>query len=252
MSSPSGYLSGIFQSIQGEGVHVGERQVFVRMIGCNLTCAYCDEGGVQLVSEKDGSPKKCRVAADKKIDFIENPVTAEKAAGAINGLLTRKELFHSVSLTGGEPLLQVDFLKALLPLINHKKYLETNGVLYENLKEIIFDVDIIAMDIKLPSATKGEAHFEEHRRFIRTAKEKSLFIKAVFSKDTAAKEIDDISSLLLEEGKAIPLVLQPVSSSRNYRSSPTPEQCLAFHAIAKRKLDRVLVIPQTHKILGMD
>lgn len=252
MSTATGYISSVFQSIQGEGIYVGERQVFVRMIGCNMTCAYCDEGGVQLVNEKDASPKKCQIKADKKTETIENPLTCEKAAGAINEFLLKKDLFHSVSFTGGEPLLQIDFLKSLLPLVPHKKYLETNGVLYSNLEEVIDLVDIIAMDVKLPSAAKTGPYFEEHRRFIEVAKAKDLFIKAVFSKETTAKEIDDLAQFLGEACRDIPLVLQPVSSTRSYRSSPTPDQCLAFQAIAKRKVKKVLVIPQMHKLLGLD
>ncbi|MBN1405468.1 MAG: 7-carboxy-7-deazaguanine synthase QueE, partial [Candidatus Omnitrophica bacterium] len=32
----------IFSSIQGEGIYVGERQIFIRFAGCNLNCVYCD------------------------------------------------------------------------------------------------------------------------------------------------------------------------------------------------------------------
>ncbi|MCX5750003.1 MAG: 7-carboxy-7-deazaguanine synthase QueE [Candidatus Saganbacteria bacterium] len=252
MSISSGYISSIFQSIQGEGVYIGERQVFVRFLGCNLSCAYCDEQEARIINDKDGRPRKCQIKADKKTEQADNPVTADAALQFIENFLSKKNLFHSVCLTGGEPLLQVDFLKDLLPKIKHKKYLETNGVLFENLREMIGLTDIIAMDFKLPSATRAGSYFEDHRRFIRVARAKELFIKAVFSKETTAKEIDDISRVISEEGSDIPLVLQPVTPSRDYRSPASAEQCLAFQAIAKRNLDKVLVIPQTHKILGLD
>ena len=59
-----------------------------------------------------------------------------------------------MSLTGGEPLLQVDFIKNLAPKIKErglKVYLETNGTMPERLSEIIGHVDTVAMDVKLPS-----------------------------------------------------------------------------------------------------
>ena len=33
----------VFSAIQGEAALVGERQVFVRLTGCNIRCAYCDQ-----------------------------------------------------------------------------------------------------------------------------------------------------------------------------------------------------------------
>ena len=42
----------IFSSFQGEGLLIGERQIFVRFAGCNLNCNYCDTNDSK--SEKSG------------------------------------------------------------------------------------------------------------------------------------------------------------------------------------------------------
>ena len=36
-------VSEVFSAIQGEGAHVGRRQVFLRLAGCNIRCTYCDQ-----------------------------------------------------------------------------------------------------------------------------------------------------------------------------------------------------------------
>lgn len=242
------YLSSIFQSIQGEGRYIGQRQVFLRFSGCNLSCDYCDT---------PRSPSKeieqfCAVKKKESVIRLNNPVSAEAVAATVADYAQGLNPFHSVSLTGGEPLLQVDFLKELLPLIRIPKYLETNGTLPDRLEEVIELVDIIAMDYKLPSATKCGDYRNEHSKFLETAMLKDVFVKAVFSKNTTVQEIDDMSSLIASGDESIFLVLQPASPSRGFKSVPTPEQCLSFHSVAKRRLKNVLVIPQSHKVMGLD
>ena len=36
------YLVEIFSAIQGSGVLVGQRHIFIRFLGCHIKCAFCD------------------------------------------------------------------------------------------------------------------------------------------------------------------------------------------------------------------
>ena len=102
----------IFTSIQGEGPVVGYKQLFIRFCGCNLACNYCDTDF--------GYNNAQSYSAQKLADYIMSEFDLTK--------------IHSISLTGGEPLLYSDFLNEFIPLIKSKTqvkiYLETNGTLY--------------------------------------------------------------------------------------------------------------------------
>ena len=91
----------IFSSIQGEGPVVGYKQLFIRFCNCNLKCNYCDTEFDKTNSE-EFSPQELY----KKITSEYNLKT-----------------FHSISLTGGEPLLSAEFLKEFLPLIKRQTQL---------------------------------------------------------------------------------------------------------------------------------
>ena len=102
----------VFSSIQGEGAYVGCRQIFVRFFSCNLECAYCD------TPRSIDEVRKCRVERTAgKGDFYElpNPLDAKALSDIISSLETVSGLHHSMSLTGGEPLLQGRFFADWLP-----------------------------------------------------------------------------------------------------------------------------------------
>ncbi|KPJ64143.1 hypothetical protein AMJ44_13330, partial [candidate division WOR-1 bacterium DG_54_3] len=71
------------------------------------------------------------------------------------------------------------------------------------------------------------------------------------TRESKAKEVDEAVSLIAEIDEKIPLVLQPVTPHGPVKHRPNPEQIMAFHTIARRKLKRVKVIPQVHKIFGV-
>ncbi|OGC08289.1 hypothetical protein A3F86_05110 [candidate division WOR-1 bacterium RIFCSPLOWO2_12_FULL_45_9] len=147
------------------------------------------------------------------------------------------------------------FLKNFLPELRQKIklpiYLETNGTLPDHLAELIELVDIIAFDIKLSSATGLSPYWKEHKKALETAYLKELFVKIVFTRETKANEMDEAARLIAEVDARIPLVLQPVTPFGPIKHRPNPDQIMAFHTLAKRSLKQVRVIPQVHKLMGV-
>ena len=159
----------IFTSIQGEGPYIGTKQVFVRLCGCNLNCNYCDT--------QTSTPN----AREYTVEELANKINAEKNV-------------HSVSFTGGEPLLHTEFLAKLFPKINAPIYLETNTTLPDQLNKVIDMIDIIAADIKLPSAS-GICKFEEHKNFLNICKAKNKEFKMNVHHDFKWLDKSELNSL---------------------------------------------------------
>jgi len=220
-----GKINEVFDSIQGEGLYLGEKQLFVRFSGCNLGCNYCDTNHKNF---REYEP----------YELFEE-------------IKKRKNGHHSVSFTGGEPLLQKDFLKEVL-VLNHSdrycNYLETNGTLPDALEEVIDFVDIVAMDLKLPSSTGLNDFWQEHRRFLDIAYRKDVFVKTVICQSTSEEDFRRALKLMKDHNKSVVLVLQP--NSREDQDG-LKEKLNRFKSIAKEEDTVVCVIPQIHKIAGV-
>lgn len=233
----------IFSSIQGEGLYVGARQLFVRLPGCNLSCTYCD------TKESHETPAVCRVetrAGSRSFATIENPVEGQFLAEKIGEMLSAVP-HQAISVTGGEPLLHPSVIRDLaqfrVPI-----YLETNGTCWEVLREVMTAVDIISMDIKLPSLT-GIEHWAEHEIFLNTAKEKELFVKMVIAANTTDEEVMRAVEMIARADDSIPLILQPVTPIGTIMPIDA-ERVLRYQEMALAHLKDVRVIGQTHKYLG--
>ena len=212
----------IFASIQGEGPFIGYKQLFIRFCGCNLNCEYCDTDFDAINSEEYSY---CELA-----DIVNNYKDC-----------------HSVSLTGGEPLLHVEFLNKFLPMIDKPIYLETNATLFQNLVKIIDFVDYVSADIKLPSCTGLKPHWEEHQNFFETAISKTLFAKVVFDQNITDDEVENCISLAQKYN--IELVLQP----RMLSTGMSITNVIAENVLDKflAKYPNVRLIPQVHKFIDV-
>lgn len=236
----------IFSSIQGEGIYVGVRQIFLRFIGCNLHCAYCDTGQ-NLVQYQDNFRIETEPGKGK-FSFYSNPVSPEELLRMVSKL--RPEIHHSLSLTGGEPLLQEEFLQEFLPLFHRQcpVFIETNGTLTESLNKLLPHIDIISMDMKQPSAT-GHELWQQHEEFLLIAREKDVYVKTVLTADTTQEELDRIVEIIGKIDKTIPLVLQPVTPVGGVKQI-AGEKIIAIQDYCSAALKNVRVIPQTHKIIN--
>ena len=236
----------LFSGIQGEGTIVGFRQIFVRFAQCQLNCHFCDtDFQVYTHASIETIPGK------RVFESWENPIDAERLVEHIlsmNAMLRH----HSVSITGGEPLLHYSYLANVLPRLRMRGlpvYLETNGLLHRELSEIIDSIDMIAMDIKLESTTKQATQWVEHERFLSVARGKNVSVKLVVGDQTTEREIEQAARMISETAQEAALIIQPVTPTRDV-SPPSPERLIAFMDIALGVMANVRVIPQTHVMLN--
>ena len=212
----------IFSSIQGEGPYVGYKQLFIRFCGCNLKCKYCDTDYTE-----DGSKD---YSVEELLDICGKNLNC-----------------HSVSLTGGEPLLHADFIKEFASQSILPVYLETNATLPEKLIEVIEFVKYVSADIKLPSSTGSAERWEVHDKFFKIASEKILFAKVVFDENITDYEVSKITEL---SGKYnIELILQPMMKDNTLMVNSDFISSILDRCLAKHKKTRL--IPQTHKFINV-
>lgn len=122
-------VSEIFVDIQGESTWVGLPCIFIRLAGCNLSCAWCD------------TPSAHEVGHDMTLDAI---------LARVNALS-----LNTIEITGGEPLLQ-ESCPSLAELLVHNDFVvlcETNGS---------FPIDLLPseviriVDVKCPASGQSD------------------------------------------------------------------------------------------------
>lgn len=221
-------ISEIFESIQGEGILVGVRQLFIRFRRCNLNCSYCDTK----------TTPECHDHVNRAV--LRNPVSSEYVTEVIGRVALGHSKIHSVSLTGGEPLLYADFIRQLkspVPL-----YLESNMTMPDAARKVRGSVQFVAGDFKLSAAVNNWGEIKEKTietfRILKNTRKRTTFAKIVVPHKFSLGEVLWISEQIRDYVCSI--VLQPVFGAQNLKQ---------LMKLQKRIEHDVRIIPQVHKYL---
>ncbi len=225
----------IFSSFQGEGLLIGERQIFVRFAGCNLNCNYCDTNDSK--SEKSGKL-----------------MTPSEVLEEINKLLTPD--CKSISFTGGEPSLYPEFISEVSRHTDLNIMLETNGTLPDNISSIE-KLDMVSLDIKLPEHFDGEFDeciFLNEIKSLNLLMSKSInvYCKVVILPSTKIKSFKEVVEKLsqnIPNKSNLKIIIQPSSPLGEWKDINF--KLFEFSEVVGQYFD-VSTIPQIHKILDIE
>lgn len=226
----------------------GRRQIFVRLMECNLDCRYCDtdfqKSDVCRVESQPGSGSFLNVSQPLPMHEL-NSIFTDWLSRVPGG-------HHSFSITGGEPLLYADSLAEWFPQLRVMLpiHLETNGTMHIALRQVKHLVDYISMDMKLPS-TAGctEQLWELHSLFLQEAYGCNVSVKVVVGDQTTDSEIQEVCNVITSVDASLPLFLQPLSMPDG-TVGINVVHLLRLQELASCRLSDVRVIPQMHKLLG--
>jgi 7-carboxy-7-deazaguanine synthase len=244
------YIQEIFNSIQGEGIFTGMRQVFVRFLGCPLNCGYCD---TPISREPIADFYKIEsIPGSGVFKDIPNPVELDTLVETINDVWSPGT--RHLVLTGGEPLMHTEFIDALSREVDYPLYLETNGCLPDRAREMQYVIDVAACDIKLPEHNASD----DYRSLLKVELETlglfyeagaATFAKIVVTDKTTDDDLITIANSLSEIDTTIPLILQPVTACPGFEP-PSTQRLLELLDVVGEYLMDVRAIPQVHKMMG--
>ena len=180
----------IFHTIQGEGKNIGTPSVFIRTSLCNLHCIWCD-------TDYTWNWKKTRFKHHKDQDpnykkFKMKDMIIEKSIPDIYKVVKKSKCYNIV-LTGGEPLLQMEQLVALMKYFKSKNEnyffeIETNGTIVPSAD---FDklIDQYNVSPKLSNSNNSKRLREKPKAYQFFSKNKKTNFKFVLSNKKDWKEV---------------------------------------------------------------
>jgi 7-carboxy-7-deazaguanine synthase len=227
------WVKDIFYSFQGEGPYIGVAQIFFRFYGCNIHCAYCDE--------PDFSHQRKNYTLDQALEEMA-PLIAKKP--------------HSISITGGEPMLQTDAILEIASHVDVPLYLETNATMPEKLDALLPHMSYYSVDYKPGFLAEFTAFIAKIAAYTGPQKGPELlkdrvFVKLVLTPGFSPDETESVAKAIADLGIQIPFIIQPVTPFGTVQQKASMQDIELNFTAARRWLSDVRIIGQTHKLIGV-
>jgi len=104
------------------------------------------------------------------------------------------------------------------------------------------------MDLKLPSSTGMGDLWDKHRNFLKVARRKEVFLKAIICQLTKEEDLKQALELIRGVSPGSVLILQPNS---NEHPGLLDKKLSRFKEICVQERVTACVIPQIHKMIGI-
>ncbi|MDG1051597.1 MAG: 7-carboxy-7-deazaguanine synthase QueE [Planctomycetota bacterium] len=257
----------VFASFQGEGLYVGQPQVFLRLAGCPLRCRWCDTPGSWAT----------RMDRDARIDAPSGSLREPRVASPFQAALWVASVEpgepRTVSVTGGEPLMWPEFIRALRSMVAPRRlHLETAGGHPEALARVLDRIDHVSLDLKLPadmgepvelqSADGEPASIDEpapataddwrmaRRRCLDLLQDRDACAKVVVSADRESRDYDELFEDVARRAPGLPVFIAPVTPIGGCVAPPLDQLIEVVEHARELDLD-VRVLPQVHRAMGI-
>lgn len=232
-------VSEIFTSIEGEGIFVGKKTLFIRFSGCHLKCKWCD---TKYALPLDSG-------TEYQIDEIKDLIIREL-----------QPFTYKVNFTGGEPLLQADAVIELADFIkkqtNLKTYIESSCFDSELFSKVLPFIDICKIEFKTDDSKVAEN--EEYDSLLlneikclelAVKSNKTTYIKIVVTNSTDLESFKNLVyniSKKIKPSNIVGFIIQPSHGV----DQPTVNKLLDTYDIVQPIFPEVRIIPQLHKEIG--
>jgi 7-carboxy-7-deazaguanine synthase len=232
-------VSEIFTSIEGEGIFVGKKTLFIRFSGCHLKCRWCD---TKYALPLDSG-------TEYQIDEIEDLIIREL-----------QPFTYKVNFTGGEPLLQTDAVIKLADFIkkqtNLKTYIESSCFDSELFSKVLPYIDICKIEFKTDDSKVVENEVYDSLLLneikcleLAVKSNKTTYIKIVLTNSTNLESFKNLVyniSKKIRVSDIVGFIIQPSHGV----DQPTVNKLLDTYDIVQPMFPEVRIIPQLHKEIG--